>query len=150
MHTKQKPKQEPMKTNSWRRDLEKKQARRRGGPDELPIGTLLFYGPDNRRASKVVASVFFERHGEPLLRKWLWDGELDVRTDPRIGREVTRFFAEHGVRRVATTPGLAGCPHEEGIDYPDGEACPQCPFWADRDRWEEAGKPPTPPGHLAN
>jgi hypothetical protein len=28
-----------------------------------------------------------------------------------------------------------GCPHEEGIDYPEGEPCPQCPFWTHRDRW---------------
>ena len=21
------------------------------------------------------------------------------------------------------------------LDYPDGTACPQCPFWANRDRW---------------
>jgi hypothetical protein len=30
---------------------------------------------------------------------------------------------------------IVGCPHEEGIDYPDGEKCPECPFWATRDRW---------------
>jgi hypothetical protein len=23
-----------------------------------------------------------------------------------------------------------GCPHEEGEDFPDGEDCPFCPFWA--------------------
>jgi hypothetical protein len=34
--------------------------------------------------------------------------------------------------------GLFGCPHEEGIDYPDGETCPQCPFWATHDRYENA------------
>jgi hypothetical protein len=28
-----------------------------------------------------------------------------------------------------------GCPHEEGKDYPLGENCPQCPYWANRDRW---------------
>jgi hypothetical protein len=27
-----------------------------------------------------------------------------------------------------------GCPHEEEIDYPKGEACPHCPFWAGRER----------------
>ena len=70
-----------------------------------------------------------------MLRKWFWDGEMDVRLDRRIGRGVTGFFKEHGVRRVGTTPGLAGCPHEEGIDYPEGEACPACPFWAGRDRF---------------
>jgi hypothetical protein len=29
---------------------------------------------------------------------------------------------------------MLGCPHEEGIDYPEGEACPACPFWAGRER----------------
>lgn len=32
------------------------------------------------------------------------------------------------------TKGMMGCPQEEGIDYPMGEACPQCPFWAGRER----------------
>lgn len=33
--------------------------------------------------------------------------------------------------------GMRGFPAatEEGIDYPDGEACPQCPYWAGRDRF---------------
>jgi hypothetical protein len=26
-------------------------------------------------------------------------------------------------------------PAEEGIDYPEGETCPLCPFWKGRDRW---------------
>ena len=33
------------------------------------------------------------------------------------------------------TDGLIGCPHEEGIDYPEGKSCPQCPYWAGRDRF---------------
>src|SRR5438270_3112349 len=36
------------------------------------------------------------------------------------------------------TPGMIeeinGCPHEEGQDYPLGEVCPACPFWAHRRR----------------
>ena len=136
-----------MKTNSWRKQVEKRNRRAKG--DEFPIGTLLFYGPDNRRATKVVACVFACDGAEPELRKWFSD-EMDVRLDPRIGREVIAFFDGHKVRRVATTLGLAGCPHEEGIDYPEDQACPQCPFWTDRDRWEEASTPPVPPGYLAN
>jgi hypothetical protein len=27
------------------------------------------------------------------------------------------------------------CPHEERIDYPEGEKCPSCPFWANRNRF---------------
>jgi hypothetical protein len=30
---------------------------------------------------------------------------------------------------------IIGCPHEEGIDYPEGKSCPQCPYWAGRDRF---------------
>jgi hypothetical protein len=24
---------------------------------------------------------------------------------------------------------VIGCPHEEGIDFPEGQECPYCPFW---------------------
>jgi len=136
-----------MKVNSWRKQLESK---RRGGAKEHPVGTLIFYGPDDRHASKVVAAVVDEPGGnETVLERWVSD-TMDVRMDPRIGREVTRFFDLHKVRRVASTPGLAGCPHEEGIDYPDGETCPRCPFWADKDRWEIAAKPAPRPGHVGH
>ena len=40
------------------------------------------------------------------------------------------FFTEHGVKSVATSEGNMGCPHEEGEDFPEGEDCPFCPFWA--------------------
>ena len=26
-------------------------------------------------------------------------------------------------------------PLEEGVDYPEGQTCPSCPYWANRDRW---------------
>jgi hypothetical protein len=35
---------------------------------------------------------------------------------------------------VAVTDRILGCPHEEGVDY-EGRVCPQCPFWAHRNRW---------------
>jgi hypothetical protein len=35
---------------------------------------------------------------------------------------------------------INGCPHEEGVDYPLGQVCPACPFWAHRRR------PVNPPG----
>jgi hypothetical protein len=127
-----------MKGNPWRKRFEKKVG---AGFRGYPVGTLLFYGPDNRRASKVVASVV-HAEGEDAreLRRWFSE-EVDARVNSRIGAEVERFFREHRVRTVATTPGLAGCPHEEGVDYPEGETCPRCPFWKDRDRWAEALEP---------
>lgn len=50
-----------------------------------------------------------------------------------------QFLADHGAKIVVLSPGIIGCPHEEGIDYPLGEKCPACPYWIDKDRW--SGKP---------
>lgn len=73
--------------------------------------------------------------GEPAyLERWFAE-DRDLRTDPAIAGEILQFVRSHGVKSVAMTDGIIGCPHEEGIDYPDGEVCPQCPFWAQRDRW---------------
>ena len=60
----------------------------RKGFHGYPIATVAYYGPDIKRASKVVI-----------------------------------------------TDRIIGCPHEEGLDYPEGSKCPQCPFWAFRDRF---------------
>jgi hypothetical protein len=90
------------------------------------VGTVAFYGPDNRHASKVVVGIAPEAGDEIVdLRRWLDDG-LDVRADPRIGREVTEFLRAHGARNVAVAQGIIGCPHEEGVDYPEGSECPEC------------------------
>ena len=64
-----------------------------------------------------------------------WFAEHDVRKDPTINKEILEFIALHNVRSVVMTDRIIGCSHEEGIDYPDGEKCPRCPFWAHRDRW---------------
>jgi hypothetical protein len=60
-------------TNNPKFWLEKRSHRKTG----YPIGTIAYYGVDDKFASKVVA----------------------------------------------------------GIDYPQNEKCPHCPFWANRDRW---------------
>jgi hypothetical protein len=53
----------------------------------------------------------------------------------RISEKILRFIQGHGAKSVAMMERIIGCPHEEGIDYPEGEVCPRCPFWAGRDRW---------------
>ena len=100
----------------------------------FPIGTIAFYGPDNRRATKLAAAVIAKEDDPPAdLRRYLVD-EGDVRQDPVVLEAVVLFFEEHGVRTVAMADRIIGCPHEEGIDYA-GLTCPLCPFWAGRDRW---------------
>jgi hypothetical protein len=60
---------------------------------------------------------------------------FDARTDPQINEAIVRFIEQLGARSVAAVNRIIGCSHEEGIDYPEGESCPPCPFWSNRDRW---------------
>jgi hypothetical protein len=100
-----------------------------------PVATMAFYGPDDERASKVAVCIVTEEGAEPTaIRRWL-SKEGDVRADPAIGAQILQFVQDHGVRSVIATDRIIGCPHEEGKDYMDGQVCPQCPFWANRDRW---------------
>ncbi len=64
-----------------------------------------------------------------------WFDESYIRKDPVIGSNILQFVQDHDAKTIVMTERIIGCPHEEGIDYPDGEVCPQCPFWAHRDRW---------------
>ena len=82
-----------------------------------PVGTIAFYGPDNRRASKVAVSVIPEEGAEPKLRRWFSEAG-DVRTDKTILVEIAAHLRQHSARSVAMVDEIIGCPHEEGIDYP--------------------------------
>ena len=42
---------------------------------------------------------------------------------------------EHRVKQVIAVERIIGCPHEEGLDYPEGMKCPLCPFWSNRNRF---------------
>ena len=107
----------------------------RKGARSYPVGTIAFYGPDNQRASKLVAAVIMVPDGEAEpMKKW-FDDARDLRTDGAVMEEVAHFFRAEGVHSVAMADSIMGCPHEEVIDYPQGEKCPRCPFWAIRDRF---------------
>jgi hypothetical protein len=98
-----------------------------------PVGTIAFYGLDDQRASKVAVAVIVAPDTEPVaLRRWFAESG-DVRTDTTF-EEIALFLRGHEVHSVVMPKEMMGCPHEEGIDYPEGEACPACPFWAGRDR----------------
>ena len=111
------------------------QKRAKRGFRGYPIATIAFYGPDARRASKVAVGVVLQEDAEPeFMERWHSD-QSDVRYDARVSKEVVAFIQSHSVKSVVLGEGIMGCPHEEGIDYPQGQVCPQCPYWANRDRW---------------
>jgi hypothetical protein len=101
-----------------------------------PIATIAYYGPDDRFASKVAVGILLSEEDEEVsdLQRW-FANEQDVRLDMTINKEILEFIKPYRPRRVVMLDRIIGCPHEEGIDYPTGEVCPQCPFWANRDRW---------------
>lgn len=109
--------------------------RGRRGFRGYPVASVAFYGPDNTRASKVVVGIIREEGAGPdSMQKWFSD-DFDLRMDRAVGLEIVQFIEREGGRSVVVGETILGCPHEEGIDYPDGEVCPECPFWAHRDRW---------------
>jgi hypothetical protein len=112
--------------------LEKRSHRKTG----YPIGTIAYYGVDDKFASKVVVGIVLAEKDDDVafIEKWLGTN-TDVRFDPEIKVKIVNFLEQHDVHRVAMVDRIVGCPHEEGIDYPENKKCPHCPFWANRDRW---------------
>jgi hypothetical protein len=96
------------------------------GQPKYPLGTLAFYGPDDKTTTKLTAAVIRHEGAEPVLERWVG---TDVTTSPKVQRELQGFFEQHGAKQVVMTEGNLGCPHEEGEDFPAGQDCPFCPFW---------------------
>ena len=112
--------------------LEKKSHRKAG----YPIATIAYYGVDDKFASKVVVGIVLSEKDDDVAFMEKWFGtNTDVRYDTEIKVKIVNFLEQHNVYRVVMVDRIFGCPHEEGIDYPEDEKCPHCPFWANRDRW---------------
>jgi len=100
-----------------------------------PIATVAYYGPDNKRATKVAVGIITHEDGEAdILQRWFTHSK-DARLDIEITNQILAFIKQHNAVSVASVGKILGCPHEEAIDYPEGQNCPQCPYWANRDRW---------------
>ncbi|MEO5348198.1 MAG: hypothetical protein H7836_00920 [Magnetococcus sp. YQC-3] len=111
------------------------QKKSKHGMRGYPMATLAFYGPDDRKATKVAVGIIATEGAEvdPLAR-WFSE-EVDIRKNNGVGKEITDFIQSHEVKTIAMVERIMGCPHEEGKDYPDGTFCPLCPFWKERDRF---------------
>lgn len=100
-----------------------------------PVATVAFYGPDDKKATKVAVGIVHHDGAEAHpLERWLSD-QKDARFDEQIGKQVLEFIKRHKALTVVTVDRIIGCPHEEVVDYPEGSTCPECPFWEGRDRW---------------
>ncbi len=106
----------------------------RKGQKGYPVATVAFYGPTDKVASKLVCSIIKNEYAEPEpMKKWI--SEIDLRKSEKILGEVLEFIDANKVKTVSMINSIIGCPHEEGIDYPEGESCPECKYWKGRDRF---------------
>ena len=99
-----------------------------------PKGTLAFYGPTDKVATKAVVGIFLKQGDEGTIYRFV-GLEKDVRFDLDIQEQILARLKEHEVKSFIMVEKIFGCPHEEGVDYPVGESCPFCPFWKDKDRF---------------
>ncbi len=101
-----------------------------------PAATLAFYGPDDQLATKATAVVVLSEDSErPAASQEWYTVDTDIRLDAQTRQQIMEFLQSEGVQRVVMADRIIGCPHSAGVDYPQGEECPFCPYWANRDRW---------------
>lgn len=55
----------------------------------FPIGTIAYYGPDDKKVNKIVAAVLPDEHTNPILKKWTGN---EIATNPEIASEIGNFF----------------------------------------------------------
>jgi len=116
------------------RNKKKMASKARKGFRGYPIATVAYYGPTDKEATKVVVGIVPTENASPEPMK-TWLSDVDVRKDSTITEEVLDFIADNKASSVIMADKIIGCPHQEGIDYPDGEECQECTFWKARDRW---------------
>lgn len=99
---------------------------------DAPIAAIAYYGPDDQLATKVVVAIIDAQHNILESQDWSEENE-DVRENHAISRQISAYISHREVSRVVIAEKILGCPHVPGIDYPAGEPCPFCPFWADQE-----------------
>lgn len=95
-----------------------------------PLGIIAFYGPTDKIATKAVIGIVKEAGSSPEhIKKWIYE-DGDLRKDVPAIKELFRYIEAYDVQSVALTPGIYYCPHEPGVDFPEGGACTKCSFWS--------------------
>jgi len=78
----------------------------------------------------VVIGYVAEEGDEPKLQKFMIDS--DVREDVTIQTTLLKVVGRIEAKTVSLSDGVVGCPHEAGVDFPEGEVCPVCEYWQGR------------------
>src|SRR5207244_13136791 len=68
----------------------------KAGNRGFPLGTVAFYGPDDRRASKVAVGVMMGTDDDPVVMRRWFSQDGDVREDEAIGAELASLLRGQG------------------------------------------------------
>jgi len=90
-----------------------------------PIATIVYYGPDDKNATKVAVGIVPNENAEPNVSKRWFTEDTDIRTDRITNQEIIDFIRGSGARSVVMADRIMGCPHEEGVDYPKRSNTPR-------------------------
>ncbi|MEI6094472.1 MAG: hypothetical protein WCR08_03235 [Gammaproteobacteria bacterium] len=103
------------------------------GMNGYPSATIAYYGPNADMATKVAVGIVLNEDEEPAyMEKWF--SSMDIRRVDFVHLEIVDFVKSFQVKSIfALGDTILGCPHEEGIDYVEGGACPECPYWEDKE-----------------
>jgi hypothetical protein len=101
-------------------------------PGQYPLAAIAYYGPDDQTATRVVVAIVDASQAILDSSSWMIESG-DIRFDEHTSRKIAAFVQGHDIEKVVIAEGILGCPHVPGQDYPLGESCPYCPFWAEED-----------------
>lgn len=89
------------------------------------LGTIVYYGPDNKTANKAVAAVVKINDQTVVdMKKWYSENGENFWNDDSVFKEMMNFLDSYNVDDYAIASQIFGCPHETGIDYPEEKSVP--------------------------
>lgn len=91
-----------------------------------PLATITYHGPSPEEANTMIVGILEGQDKEPVIRQWSGNA---ISENVDAAREIASFIKDHAVSRVITSEWVLSCPHEAGVDFPQGEDCPFCPDW---------------------
>jgi len=97
-----------------------------------PMISIAYFGPDDTLATKVTIGFVAEEGDDVQVEKFVTNA--DIRKDVTVQTTILKIIERADAQTVTLAEGVVGCPHEEGVDYPVGEECPECPFWHGHNR----------------
>jgi hypothetical protein len=81
---------------------------RRKTIEGYPIGTVSYYGPTDKLASKVAVGIVDEKQNVVDMKRWFSDRE-DIRRSEEITQKIVQYLKLHNVKNVVIPDRIIGC-----------------------------------------